>query len=66
MTHREVERTVERSGLYVAATGQAVRCQNPHRDCSGRAVTRDPKSGLWVCQHCADILADVHWGLGHE
>ena len=66
MTHRPVERTVNRSGLYLVATGQPVLCQNPARRCNGRAVTVDPKTGLWICQHCADQIADVQWGFGNE
>lgn len=63
-TNTEKIQLVNESGLYLAATGQRVKCQNPAMKCDGRAVTYCPQTKVWVCQRCADVLYDAMWGLG--
>jgi len=62
MHRQDVKTQADRSGLYLASTGLPASCQNPV--CGGQAVVRDPSTGLWLCQACAEAMHDAKWGLG--
>ena len=57
-------RLADESGLYLAATGRRVGCENPAVKCDGRAAVYCPKTKIWLCQHCADMIRDAQWGFG--
>jgi hypothetical protein len=57
-------RLVKESGLYLAATGQVVGCENPVVKCAGRAVAYCQETNVWLCQCCSDALHDARWGFG--
>lgn len=58
----EMESLVDSSGVFVAATGQYVPCENPL--CHNRAVVKDQATGQWLCQACHDEVYDMRWSVG--